>query len=473
MWAAGLLAIVAIGPPRIQAQEAGRVFALLAIDTDSKIAGIDEDGRSMTAALASGFGDSGLLQLRVLAGADVSPEAIINYFRTVPAGPNDVLLFYYSGHGGMFEGQGHVLTTSHGNLSRSTLRAVLSRRQPRLGVILTDCCSSIVRRQPQFQAPAAAPPRPGVSPMLRCLILQHRGIVDVTSSSFGEASWSGPGTGGFFTAALGIALGSWGIDEFDGNRDGFVTWNEVFDRVRSETQATYRRFKEDLLNLNPRELDPRVRASLERQTDQSPQAFSLGDPAQGNGDRDYFAPNIGIAFRLVRVGGAAGARLTRVPEPGSGAAQLQLEPGDTIYNLDGLPIREAVDVMNHHGRTDVSFINIRTGQPQAGVMILPPYTPPPPDMPRENFAANLGIHYQLIPFRDAFGARLSRTASGNTAGAAMQLERGDMIVRLDGQPIRGPEDVLAHFARTTVEFVNIRTGRIEARVVVLPGPIPR
>jgi hypothetical protein len=106
--------------------------------------------------------------------------------------------------------------------------------------------------------------------------------------------------------------------------------------------------------------------------------------------------------------------------------------------------------------------------------MLPAYTPLPPDVPRENYAANLGVHYQLIPYRgDTFGARLSSTAFGNTPGAAMQLERGDMIVRLDGQPIRRPEDVLAHVAQTTVEFVNIRTGRIESRIVQLPGQIAR
>jgi hypothetical protein len=471
---AGLLLPLIINPPQIRAQDAGRVFALLAIDTDSQIAGIDEDGRSMTAALTSGFGNSGILELSVLAGAEVRPGAIVEYFRTVRSGPNDVLLFYYTGHGGMFEGRGHVLTTSHGNLPRDALRAAMSGRRPRLCVLLSDCCSSVVRRQPQGPAPGAPAPRPEVSPMFRCLLLQHRGLVDVTSSSFGEASWSRPGTGGFFTAALGTALGSWGIDEFDQDKDGFVTWAEVFDQVRRETQATYREFKQDLLSLSPRDLDPKLRASLESQRDQSPQAFALGDPLRGPAHREYFAPNIGIQFRMVDVGGATGARLTRNPALGSGAAQLRLEPGDTIYNLDGLPIREAVDVMNHHGRTDVSFINVRTGRPQAGVMLLPPYTPPPQDMPQENYAANLGIHYQLIPLRgDSFGVRLSRTALGNTPGAAMRLERGDMIVRLDGQPIRSPDDVLSHFDQTSVEFVNIRTGRIETRIVQLPGPIAR
>jgi hypothetical protein len=82
------------------------------------------------------------------------------------------------------------------------------------------------------------------------------------------------------------------------------------------------------------------------------------------------------------------------------------------------------------------------------------------------------MHYQLIPYEgDTLGARLSRSAYGNTPAAALQLERGDMIVRLDRQPIRRPEDVLAHADRTTVEFVNIRTGRIETRVVQLPGQV--
>ena len=191
-------------------------------------------------------------------------------------------------------------------------------------------------------------------------------------------------------------------------------------------------------------------------------------------DREYDAPNIGMRFRLVKVGGAAGAQLTRYPAPGSGAAQLLLEPGDIIYNLDFLPIREPVDVMNHHGRTDVSFINVRTGQPQAGVMILPGYTPLPSDVPPERYAGNLGIHYQLIPYADGtLGARLTRTAYGNTPAAALRLELGDMIVRLDGEPIRKPEDVLSHVEQTKVELIDIRTGKLNTALVEVPGQVTR
>ena len=239
-------------------------------------------------------------------------------------------------------------------------------------------------------------------------------------------------------------------------------------------EASFQQFRQHLLNQDAAKLNPRMLAELQSQRDQVPQAFALGDPVGNLSKEEYHAPNIGIFFRLVPVGNALGAELTRDPDPGSGAAQLLLEPGDTIYNLDSLPIRHAVDVMNHHRRTDVSFINVRTNGPQAGVMVLPPFTPLPADVPPENYAANLGIHYQLIPYEGGtLGTRLSRTAFGNTPAAAIQLELGDMIIRLDGQPIRKPEDVLNHIDQTTIQFVNIRTGGIETRVVQLPGQVGR
>ena len=309
--------------------------------------------------------------------------------------------------------------------------------------------------------------------MLRCLFLEHQGVVDVTSSSFGEPSWSGQGSGGLFTRALTEAMGA-EIGPVDSDKDGFVTWTELFEHVRHDTQTAFRDFKQVLLKQDSRGMDRGLRASLQRQLDQIPQAFSLGEQRGKLSRREFFAPNIGIHFRLVGVGDASGAQLTRNPVAGSGAAGLGLEPGDTIYLLDSLPIRMAVDVMNHHARTDVVFINVRTNRPQAGVMDLPPYTPLPADVPPEIFAANLGIHYQLMALDgDTFGVRLSRTASGESPAVAAGLELGDMILRLDGQPIKKPEDVLAHIDQTTVEFINIRTGKVETRVVQLAGQAAR
>lgn len=471
MLVAGLFAIVAISPPVARAQNEGRVFALLAVDTDSHIAGIEDDGKGMTAVLQQGFGKTQILNLRVISKEDVRPDVIVNHFRDIRSGPNDVLLFYYTGHGATFEGQGHVLTTSHGNLLRDTLRAQMSAKRPRLCVILTDCCSSLVKRRREPPAPGAPAPPDQVSRLFQCLFLDHQGIVDVTSSSFGEISWSGQGTGGLFTRALTSAMGA-EIAAVDSDKDGFVTWTELFENVRHDTQTAFREFKQTVLKQDASGVNRGERESLQRQLDQIPQAFALGEPQERFTHGEFFAPNIGIHFRLVPVGEASGAQMTRKPVAGSGAAGLGLEPGDTIYLLDGLPIRMAVDVMNHHGRADVVFINVRTNRPQAGIMNLPPHTPLPPDVPPEIFAANLEIHYQLMPLGgDTFGVRLSRTASGNSPAAAAKLELGDMIVKLDGMPIMSSQDVLNHVDETTVEFVNIRTGKVETRTVQLPGQI--
>jgi hypothetical protein len=468
------LAMIACARPAA-AQDAPRVFALLVVDTDARIAGLERDGEGMTAVLQKGLGGTSLLRLEVQSGDDVRPDAILNYYKTVPSGPNDVLVFYYSGHGATIEGRGHALTTSHGTLMRSTLRAAMEARRPRLCVVLSDCCSTLVKPRrvpPAPTAPAPAPPR--VSPLLRCLFLQHRGVVDMTSSSFGESSWSDTDRGGVFTSALAAALGTGEVAPLDTDNDRFVTWTELFDAVREQTQSIYHGFREELLGGDQERLEPGAAVALRRQLDQVPQAFALGDRLGRTETAEYFAPNLGVHFRLVPAGTALGAELTRPPLPASGAAQLQLEPGDTITVLDTLPIRAAVDVMNHHGRTSVVFINIRTRRPQTGTMTLPAYTPLPDSVPREQYAANLGMHYQLVPSGDdTVGARLSRNASAGTPVGALRLERGDMIVRLDGQTIRTPADVLAHYGRTTVEFVDIRTGALKTETAQLAGATGR
>ena len=178
-------------------------------------------------------------------------------------------------------------------------------------------------------------------------------------------------------------------------------------------------------------------------------------------DYEFLAPNLKIHFKVVRVGGAVGAQLTRTPPRDSGVSNVsvngspvRLKPGDVIYRLDSLPIRAAVDVMNHHGRTLVSFIDHRTGMAFTGVTDLPAYTPPPDDAPKELFATNLGMHYQLVPLgKSIFGARVSRTASAGTPAGALQLEarRHDRPARWPANPKaggcpepRGPDECRVH-----------------------------
>lgn len=87
-----------------------------------------------------------------------------------------------------------------------------------------------------------------------------------------------------------------------------------------------------------------------------------------------YSPRLGIYYQLVPYGAWFGAVLTQDPGPHSPLAQPQiaLERGDTITHLDGTPITNAGELENHHSRTSVTFVNIRTGLPQTNWTDLPP-----------------------------------------------------------------------------------------------------
>ena len=108
--------------------------------------------------------------------------------------------------------------------------------------------------------------------------------------------------------------------------------------------------------------------------------------------------------------------------------------------------------------------------------LRPPDADPPsaraPVPSGDLFATNLGISYQLVPYGRAYGARLTQDPIAGSPAAQLQLEPGDLITTLDGQPIYGPDDVLNHTAHTTLVFVNIRTGRPQSGAVFIPSPGP-
>ncbi len=92
-------------------------------------------------------------------------------------------------------------------------------------------------------------------------------------------------------------------------------------------------------------------------------------------------------------------------------------------------------------------------------------------------APNLGITYQFVPYGRAFGARLTAAPTYGSPAASIGLEPGDLIYALDNQYLRAPADLLAHVGPTTIDFVNVRTGRPQRNVVYVPpqpgpGPLP-
>jgi Caspase domain len=252
----------------------GKLHALLVVDTLSGLGeSVKVDGENIDHLLSSRL-PRDRADIVVLTGKDVTATAILSYYRGLNVGPNDALLFYYAGHGATDAKQGHFMALQDlaaQPLLRSDLKKAMQQKQPSLIVILTDCCSTSfhlpgkTRRVFADKGTAAT-----VDPLLRCLLYQSRGVVDITAAS-GNASFGDDHEGGIFTRTFAKLVAD-GTAGSDGNNDGFVTWSEFFGRLQARTQGVFVTWAQH----------QRARGEDVDQTSQKPMAFSLGTAADAS-----------------------------------------------------------------------------------------------------------------------------------------------------------------------------------------------
>jgi hypothetical protein len=232
VWAVG-------GPVAAQAPELRRVRALLVIDTRSGLGeSVELDGRRMMSVLRTGL-PKDRLDVTTLTGAKVSRATILSYYRNLATGPDEALLFYYAGHGATDPDKGHFLALQELKtepLTRADLKEAMRKKRPGLVVILTDCCSDRYELKKKNRDIWSEEHRE-VNPVLRDLLLRHRGVVDVTASTGNEA-FGDEHQGGLFTRNLGRLLLT-PVRDLDTNGDGFVDWSEFFPRLQHDTERSF------------------------------------------------------------------------------------------------------------------------------------------------------------------------------------------------------------------------------------------
>jgi hypothetical protein len=179
------------------------------------------------------LGRNGFLgDVKTLDGNFATKARIVEYFRNLPQyvkfdsygrrlggwDNGDTVLFYYNGHGGVVDGR-HVLTMKHGDVARSLIESEIRKLNPRLALILTDCCSTFSEQAAgSYGGAAAANLR-----AMRKLFLRGRGVVNVTAAERGRSAWIFPSPiGGAFTRALAQGLTVAGPG---------VTWDSLMDDV--------------------------------------------------------------------------------------------------------------------------------------------------------------------------------------------------------------------------------------------------
>lgn len=224
-------------------------------------------------------------------------EEIVRWLNSLSTAANDVVFIYYSGHGGMNDERQTFLATQGKYFYRTDLvNAINSARLPRLTMLITDCCSSLVRSsvQPGLQSSRSVA-RPAQQ-ILSNLFLEHKGFLHLTSASEGQYAWGSPATGGWFTRGLINAMNS----DPDKNRNNFLSWEEVVVKARENTEKTFKQ-----TTFTRQQLADMKRLGI---TSQTPKAYMTPTPLSGfilNADKLsvvdlLFAAVIVITFGIAR-----------------------------------------------------------------------------------------------------------------------------------------------------------------------------
>jgi hypothetical protein len=234
--------------------EATRLRILLVIHTNGEVAGREcgfgVDGDAMQRMLEENLKKQGLenrYTLDVLSGDDVTASRVLGYYRNLKAQASETLFFFYSGHGILNSNHEHVMTMNGRSLRRTELLTTMARHDPRLIVVLTSACANVpgetVKNDPakqpaDAQATRTQPPptvRAGDGAVLRQLLFQQQGVVDVNAARVAEYGWGHPDLGGtFFTVALTQLLGG-SVAHLDRNKDNRVEWSEFYAHLRFQT----------------------------------------------------------------------------------------------------------------------------------------------------------------------------------------------------------------------------------------------
>ena len=203
----------------------------------------------------------------------ITTSQVIDWLENLRPNAKDTVLVYYNGHGKAY-GKTHMLHFDEVRkdlYNRSELRALLAEKQASLKMLITDTCKNRVDT-----------PIPGSKVYARVqeknrsytehLFLQHRGLLDITAASTNQFALGNDQLGGFFTAALIESFseksdmkGEGGI----GNKDGFLSWDEVFAKCVWETQNLFSQSSSQFGIQLGRDL------ADNNQTTQTPEQFSL------------------------------------------------------------------------------------------------------------------------------------------------------------------------------------------------------
>ena len=176
----------------------------------------------------------------VMMGKDCNSTNLKSIIKEFTCGPQDIVIFYYSGHGARSVNDKsefpHMCLGSSNQSNFVPLEYVkdaIVQKGPRLCLVMGDCCNNYSRwvlPKDNILRAASEPTRLGPDQTgLKKLFMETSGSIITSGSQKGEYSWSNSSEGGFFTSGFLRVL-----DSYTSSSRSTYDWNELLGRVRSK-----------------------------------------------------------------------------------------------------------------------------------------------------------------------------------------------------------------------------------------------
>ncbi len=183
---------------------------------------------------------SGLkIEIHAYEKQNISAEFLASFLKNIICGPDDVIWFYYTGHGfnasqGMANFPGFVLSNT--NFSQEWVHKILEGKGARLTISMYDCCN-VEAENFDFEGSVLLD---GNERNYIALFGESSGSIKVASNEAGykKYSFGNPDTGGLFSVAFRQAL-----DELIQVNYEDCTWPKVLERTYELTQKYAKELK--------------------------------------------------------------------------------------------------------------------------------------------------------------------------------------------------------------------------------------
>ena len=178
------------------------------------------------------------VEASVLEGKNASSTNVRTAMKNLKVGSDDLLFFYFSGHGGMEKGKTFLYFTDEEAVSRDELTQLVEGKKARFSIMFTDACSSSIE---SVSAPKSLKGgfKKGMSddafdPVFKELLHNYRGLLHMSAAKEGQYA-TGTDTGGIFTIAM--------VNEllmFPPTSD----WNKLAAEAAARTDAKYKKINQ-------------------------------------------------------------------------------------------------------------------------------------------------------------------------------------------------------------------------------------